>query len=351
MFRAAVALAACLAIGACGSSSGDGDDAGTTGGEQQGEQTLRVTVYGGAWVPGLEQGAFKAFQEKTGARVNVVLGSDEEWLARLRASNGKNPPFDLVTFLPHEVEVAASAGLLEPIDVDRIPHARDINPALYDAAGLVDGDDVYGLPFDYARQGLGYRTDKVEEAPRSWLDLGREDVKGKVALSPLTAPFGQSVMQGLVGAKGGTLPDDAQVGFDELEKLKGSAAVFPPNSTAISDALARGDAWIAAHTDARIQELADSGAPVAWAAPESTPIGMSVWSIPKGAQHEDLVYELLDALTEPEAQKVFGKATYNSMANVKSGMDTAGDDPEFIEFGIFSEHMDEWQEEWNKIFG
>src|SRR5699024_5171462 len=141
-----------------------------TGGDNSAEsfegQELVVTAFAGAWSETFSESFVQPFEERTGATVTLVPGGAAEWLTKLRAAAGSNPPYDLMAFTPDVTAQAARADVIEELDISRINGYEYLTAVLVDHAGY-DGKD-YGLPLTVGSTGLAYRTDKIDNPPSNW---------------------------------------------------------------------------------------------------------------------------------------------------------------------------------------
>lgn len=353
--RAVVATALVSLVGAAAACGDDGSEAG---------KELRVGVYGGTWEQFVTEGVITNFEKATGVKVTVHVTDNAQFVSRLRASGGKNPPYDLLPLQVYAAETMAAAGLIQPLDTSRIPNWGRVDQTLINRMTF-DGD-VYAAPFTVARLVLAYRTDMNLPAPESWLDLFRPEYRGCAAIAaPNATGLGPETLAGIVNALGGTLADDAAV--EEALRLIGenreSFGVFPATTADTHTLLERGDACIAAHWDGRIVQLRESGVPVDLVYPvEGAVGGMNGFVLPTGSPNEDLAYQFLNFALDPESQAVFGNQMFYGMSNLDtpySDQFLANQPGDSVDFStiVFPDHhamaakQAQWQAVWEEIFG
>lgn len=104
------------------------------------------------------------FEKRTGCQVQVrTAESSDEMVALMQRGE-----FDLVTASGDASLQLVAAGLVQAIDVGRIPSFTRIDPRLRDAPWhSVDGVH-YGVPYQWGPNVLMYRTDVFKTAPDSW---------------------------------------------------------------------------------------------------------------------------------------------------------------------------------------
>ena len=80
--------------------------------QQQSDATLKIATFGGAFDYVQMKYVASLFTARTGVKVELVNGNSRDHLAKLVASKGREPPFDIV-FLDEDVQVPAiAAGVL-----------------------------------------------------------------------------------------------------------------------------------------------------------------------------------------------------------------------------------------------
>ena len=179
---AMLALSAAVALGCigCGGNSGkdeqkpaetetkeptessektDGNADDTTSEKPFAGQTVRVTSWGGTYEETLRNIVKPAFEERTGATMEIVLGSAP--LAQLKAE-GDDPSVDVLHVNYYEMMNGKLLGVTKELDYDAMSNAPD----LYDEAK----ENEYGVITNWGTRGFAYRNDLID-APTSWKDL------------------------------------------------------------------------------------------------------------------------------------------------------------------------------------
>lgn len=365
----AIASAIGLTLGACGGSGDEETDAPAGGTGEAGEsadfsgQTLTVAAYAGSWGESFTRAFVEPFEADTGATVELVPGGPAEWLTALRSSAGGEPAFDVVAFTPNVIPNAVAAGVIQPLDIERIAEFGNLNTTLVEQS-TIDGEQ-YGVPLTVGATGIAYRTDLVTEPPTDWEDLFRPELCGHVAVSPLTFNTGVEFLAGLINADGGTITDAADVdaAFERLEDLADCASAFPADGTSVETALANGDAWIAAHWDGRAFVQQNNGEPIGFAYPESGSVGaLTSFFIATDTPSEDLAYAFLEYVASPEHQPTFSEGTWYAASNdtnvypeqfdeqITSGAG-AYDDFVWVDYPTVTPQLADLQARWQEIFG
>ena len=180
MFTTTLVIAA-LAVGvvACGSSNEES----TNGAEAKGQ----VTVYTGRHY-GIEP-VFEEFTKDTGIKVRFTSGSDPELRARLEAEKANTPADLIMTADAANIELAAQAGLLSPVDSAVLAGAipEDLRAA-----------DNTWFALSRRLRVIMTSSERVTSAPTTYAEVGDPKWKGKLCLRPSTHPYTQSLVAGMI---------------------------------------------------------------------------------------------------------------------------------------------------------
>ena len=141
-------------------------------------QTLRLFIYSGFWEKTIRETFVPRFQAQTGA---TVIPDPGWWdsIPKLKASPPGQPAFDLVLTDATQGYPAIREGLFQKIDFKRIPNLKNIPPSVLNNWVYHEG---YGIPFPDGAMTLAYNKKLLNFEPKSWGDLMRDDVKGKLGL-------------------------------------------------------------------------------------------------------------------------------------------------------------------------
>jgi spermidine/putrescine-binding protein len=132
-----------------------------------------------------------AFERETGCRVKVDPMENSETL-RTKLEGGASG-YDLVVPSDEVVARLAADGLLEKLDLSKIPNAANLAPRFRGLA--YDPKNEVSLPYMTGTTGLAYRTDRVRPAPDSWAAA----LRGKASL----LDDGREVFAAAIRADGG----------------------------------------------------------------------------------------------------------------------------------------------------
>lgn len=322
-----------------------------------------IGVYGGNWEKSIRDAGLDEFADNEGIRVQIVPGADAEWLAKLRASRGKNPPYDVLIFQPDSIQRAMSLDLLEPLTQDRIENLQYLSPSVQEK--LSQEGTAYAAGFSLGQLGIAYLPDVIDTVPERWLDLWNPAYEGQLALSPLTYTSGLQFFAGLVNALGGEManPDAIDQAFDKLGELAGTLAGFPNSAGAIQTLLERGEVGIVPFWDGRVFALQNDGLNIEFVYPkEGAVVGSANWVIARGAKNLANAYKLVNFLTSAEVQKKFSDTSFYAMNNsqieyapeidekIATGED-AYSRLVWIDYEVATPKLNEWSNRWRQTLG
>ncbi|MDB5522474.1 MAG: extracellular solute-binding protein family 1 [Rhizobium sp.] len=127
-----------------------------------------------------EPWAIEAFEKATGNKViNDYFNSEQEMLTKLRTNPGV---YDVVMINAAFNDQATSEGLIQPIDVSKIPNYADIGAEKATSPMLNHDAKVYGVPWVWGLTALAANDKAFDKMPTSIQVMWDEAHKGKVVL-------------------------------------------------------------------------------------------------------------------------------------------------------------------------
>jgi putative spermidine/putrescine transport system substrate-binding protein len=225
--------------------------------------TLRVAHFGGSYMRDQQLFVARIFEQLTGAKVEWIEGNPPDHLAKIIASRGMAPPFDLVYLESYQQAQAIDQGLLEKIDPAAVPNLRDVYPQAMVAPGYGPGVIIYSM-------GLIYNERQFKRlglpAPTSWKVLWDPKLAGHVGTQDINAVTGQHLLVAAALLNGG---DETKVepGIEALSKVKFHS--FSASAADLQTKLVNGDVWAAIIINGRAWNTIDQKAPVRYVLPDN----------------------------------------------------------------------------------
>ncbi len=179
-FCFALALMMLFAFAACSNSSdgpaATGDNEVFADGDQHDEIGGELNILN--WGEYIDPELITLFEEETGVKVNYVeMTSNEEMLIKLKSSDCV---YDMCFPSEYIIEQLIASDLLLPLDMDKIPNAKNIMQDKLEITNSFDPGNKYSLPYMWGTVGILYNTTMVEEPVTSWGILWDEKYAGQI---------------------------------------------------------------------------------------------------------------------------------------------------------------------------
>ena len=211
---------------------------------------VRVASFGGKWRKLIESTVGEAFA-KEGGKMIYVAGSPSPNFAKLIASRGAEPPFDLMETTDDFLPPLLAKGYLDEIDFSKVPNG----------SALASQDKSKHWVKTWTTQSsIIYNTEKFKEhgipVPKKYADLKHPKLQGKISIPDIA---GGGVMPCLVGMalEGGGDESNIQPALDLIASLDVKA--FWKGNSGLRTLLKSGDVWAACagvHTMGRLLGVA-----------------------------------------------------------------------------------------------
>ncbi|MEZ5913698.1 MAG: extracellular solute-binding protein [Paracoccaceae bacterium] len=214
------------------------------------------------------------------------------------------------------------AGLIEPIDVSRVPAWADMLPEITALDDVQSDGNVWMLPFEWGNTGLVIRTDKVDEASMTYDMLADPSMQGRISI-----PDGVEDAYGLAALAVGVSDwrnmtmDDVARASDYLRKLHANVRFYWTDPGQLNAAMASGEidaAWAWNETELALiwEELPakmlrnDNVSATSWVC--------GYVNLKDGPGSEDAFYDYLNALSSVQTGKYIIENWGYAHANGKS---------------------------------
>ena len=258
------------------------------------EETLTVYSYSsiGPWMKQI----IPIFEQKYGAKVNlVVIGDAGEVLNRLVLEKD-NPQADVVVGIDNSyLQKAIDEGVLELYK----PSNADVIPKWI----IDDFDPTFHLtPYDYGAIVIVYKKDELKNPPKTFEDLLKPEWKGKLIVEdPRTSSTGMAFLLWTIGAYGDKW-------LDYWQKLKENDVQIVKSWDAGWEMWDKGQAplFVSYATDPAYDACEDKNVPPkigAFFLNGTAYVQIEGAGIVKGAKHPELAKKFIEFLISKEAQE------------------------------------------------
>lgn len=294
------------------------------------QQKLVVSIWGGSWRDMVAETIGKKFTADTGVQVEYVTGGTIDRLNKAKLSKG-DPETDVVLTTSHIGWLYASDGLLETLDLSKVPNAKDI----FDEAKI----SPYAVGLWSYVYTIGYRPDLVPADIKftSWRDLWNPKLKGTLAMPD----FDPSHIMIIAAILNGGDAKTWEKGQPLLKELKPNIKAFYSSDATSQEKIANGETPVQVILSGNAFHNMDQGVNMKLVVPkEGAIVGIDNIAINKGTKKLDLAYKFINAALDPEVQAGIVKIKKMGPMNAKTKVD-----PELAKLpGLFT-NAKQWKEE------
>jgi putative spermidine/putrescine transport system substrate-binding protein len=318
---------------------------------------LVVASWGGKFKDGWDKSLIPKFEKQHGVRLIWSAGVSSQTLAKLQAQRA-NPQIDVAMFDDGPHSQAVALGLVEQLDLSKLPNHKDLYDLAYEPSH-------YGIGFAVSGTGLFYNTKVFAEknwpAPTSWLDLFRPEVKGKVIGQSIKSGSGLNLLLAFNKIGGGT-ESNVDPGFARVRELVPHVYTIVGSSSEAAQLIQQEFVVLGALSIDDTFTLASKGVPVKFVYPKEGMFAFKeIATVVKGRPRErqELAHKFIDLLLSKEEQehsaKYVGFGPFNRRAELPPDV-AAGVvyGPENIrrlvipDWKVVNANRAAWTERWNK---
>lgn len=272
------------------------------------------------------------FEKKSGIKVTYdVFDSENTLQAKLSAGNSG---YDIVVPASYSMARQIKAGMYQKLDKAQIPNLGNLDPVLMGKLAEIDPGNVYGVPWAWGTNGLGYNLKQVEarlgkQAPLdSWsmlFDVAKVSRLKSCGVSVLDSPADvfPVVLAYLGKEPNSTNPTDYQLAYAHLKKIRPFITRF--SSSGYINELANGSLCLAYGWSGDINiakaRAEENRRPytIRYVIPQGgAPLWFSLMGVPKDAQNRDAAMRWINFILTPQVSADITNTVYYPTGNVKS---------------------------------
>jgi ABC-type Fe3+ transport system substrate-binding protein len=262
---------------------------------------LVMVGYGSAQDQPLERAGKILAERHRGVSLRVIGGLSAEAIAQIKASRGASP-YDFAVMGSPAIINAVAEGVLEPLDLARVPNAAKLDPKFPPYAyGM-------GVPVSYSGVGIAYNKQMVPNPPTTWTDLWKPEYAGKVGLSRPQSNLGLACVSLAATAFGKT---DADTDFG-LAKWKELNPLVGRSPGLLQQMLERGEIGLCPLWHDNTGIAASSGLPFGYVkatGPGPLILPTCIVQFARTA-HSELVHEFADIMLQDDSQNFATQPPY-----------------------------------------
>lgn len=247
------------------------------------------------WADYMKPELIQAFEEQFNCRImQDYFDSNEAMYAKLKAGA---TGYDVIFPSSYMVNVMKEQGMLMPLDHDKIPNLRFIDPAYLKFT--MDPVMDYGVPYMVGSTGIGYDGSRVEDFEPSWKMFNNEAYAGRMTLlNDMREAIGAALK--LLGYSINST-DEAELAQarDVVIGWKRNIAKF--ESEQYKNGLVSAEFLLVQGYSGDILQAMDENEDVVYAIPrEGTSLASDDMVIPVDAREPDLAHAFINFLHEPQ---------------------------------------------------
>lgn len=238
----------------------------------------------------------------------TYLANNDEIVTKLAAQ----APIDIVTPYMGYVPGLREAGLIQPIDTEKVPNLPKVLPVFRDDSNLFVDGVHWSVPITWGGGPMVYDPSAVQ--PTSWFDLEKPEYKGKIAMFDDAVGMMLTASIMVSGAKVASLVTPAQL--EEVKKYciklkkEHARAVFPSYGEG-ADAMVRGEVVMTLGGAEWLPAIVAEKKKLAYTYPKEGCFGfIDSYVIPKSAPNPDLAHKMANHMLTLPAQIELTKNNY-----------------------------------------
>lgn len=266
----------------------------------------------------------KPFLKKYGVTLKASYAVDlDSELTKL--ATGGTSQFNVLTIPKDTAQRAEQAGFVQPLDLARLSHFKEVFPALQSAPWITNGKKTFGIPLVWGSEPCVYNPKIWKGMPPKYTDFA--DKKYRHALNSLDEPYGNQWLLAR-SLRLGQNGDYTRLTQAQLNKVRDAWIAIKKNvvSWAVTygdqtDLLVRGESSIALNSwQALLAFAKPKGVTLAYASPADD--GTYYWSdsyfITSHGSNIDTVYAYLNYMTSPESNAKMATALQSGCTATKA---------------------------------
>jgi spermidine/putrescine transport system substrate-binding protein len=263
------------------------------------------TLYLYNWTYYTPDSVIEKFEKEYGVKVVYDdYASNEDMYAKLKAGGSG---YDIVIPSGDYVSIMRKQGMLERIDLAKIPNAKYIRPEAL-AKATYDQAMEYSVPYYMGAAGVAVNTDKVKEFEQSWNIFARKDLAGRMSMmDDMREVLGDALAY--LGYSVNTTNDEELEKAYRLVNEQWKPNLVKFDAEGFAKSFAAGEFWVVqGYAEAVYAEVPpEMHDKVAFFIPkaEGGPMYLDSMCIPKGARNVELAHKFIDFILRPDIYAEF----------------------------------------------
>jgi len=258
------------------------------------------------WAAYLSPGTQAEFTRKTGIELHVSnYVSNEDLLAKVQAGASG---IDVCVPSDYMVDVMAKIGLLQPLDLRKIPNRAGLDPNFLKQE--YDPENKFSLPYAWLTAGIAVNRELYKGTIRGWKDLfGNKELAGKISLLDDVREVMAAALKTNGFSVNSTEPAELEKAKATLKEVRGRIKMFRTDSI---DPLVNKEIAVAhAYSSDAMKAREKTKGQIEYILPEEGGTrSIDNLVVLKSAAHAAEAHELIDFLISREANVEFVKTNF-----------------------------------------
>ena len=270
--------------------------------------TEQVIIYN--WGEYIDPEVLDMFEEETGIQV-IYEEFETNEIMYPKIQSGAIA-YDLVCPSDYMIQKMIQNDLLQPLDFDNIPNAKNIGQVYYEKSRQFDPDNQYSIPYCWGTVGILYNTKMVEEPIDSWTVLWDTQYKDNILMQDSVRDAFAVALKTLGYSLNSTSIHELTQAKDLLVQQKPLVQAYVIDQ--VRDKMIGNEAAIGVIYSGEAIYTQTENPDLAYVVPkEGSNMWIDSWVMPKNAPNKENAEKFLDFLCSPEiALMNFEYITYST---------------------------------------
>lgn len=270
--------------------------------------TEQVIIYN--WGEYIDPEVLDMFEEETGIQV-IYEEFETNEIMYPKIQSGAIA-YDLVCPSDYMIQKMIQNDLLQPLNFDNIPNAKNIGQVYYEKSRQFDPDNQYSIPYCWGTVGILYNTKMVEEPIDSWTVLWDTQYKDNILMQDSVRDAFAVALKTLGYSLNSTSIHELTQAKDLLVQQKPLVQAYVIDQ--VRDKMIGNEAAIGVIYSGEAIYTRTENPDLAYVVPkEGSNMWIDSWVMPKNAPNKENAEKFLDFLCSPEiALMNFEYITYST---------------------------------------
>lgn len=270
--------------------------------------TEQVIIYN--WGEYIDPEVLDMFEEETGIQV-IYEEFETNEIMYPKIQSGAIA-YDLVCPSDYMIQKMIQNDLLQPLNFDNIPNAKNIGQVYYEKSRQFDPDNQYSIPYCWGTVGILYNTKMVEEPIDSWTVLWDTQYKDNILMQDSVRDAFAVALKTLGYSLNSTSIHELTQAKDLLVQQKPLVQAYVIDQ--VRDKMIGNEAAIGVIYSGEAIYTQTENPDLAYVVPkEDSNMWIDSWVMPKNAPNKENAEKFLDFLCRPEiALMNFEYITYST---------------------------------------